>query len=204
MTTAQQPPVPPQGGTPYNGRESFNGGQFYGGMPPRRNNSISVLLIVIIVLLVLLLGGVGAYFIFGNDHATAPAPAAAPVETTPRTVHDTVVVHTQTVVPVAPASTSSKKVRRNSGNSANRASGGDYSWICYTRLSGADLAGLSRSELRVMRNTIYARHGYIFSSADLNNYFSRFSWYTPYTKVVPERELSSVEKHNINLIKAYE
>lgn len=169
-------------------------------MPPPRNNN-NVLLIIIIALLVVLIAGVALFAIIGSDD-----PVPAPVEETSKTVHDTVVVHTETVVPVAPAASTApaKTVSRNRSNSAYKASGGDYSWVCTTRLSGSDLAGLSKSELRVMRNTIYARHGYIFSSADLNNYFSRFSWYNPYTKVVPERELSSIEKANINLIKAYE
>lgn len=195
LGTSQQPSMtPPPGGI------NYNGGQYYGGGMPRPRNNNNVLLIVIIALLVVLIAGIAVIALVDDD----PAPAPAQEATT--TVHDTVVVRTETVVPVAPAAstTSTKSVPRTRANSAYKASGGDYSWVCTTRLSGADLAGLSRSELRVMRNTIYARHGYIFSSADLNNYFSRFSWYNPYTKVVPERELSSIEKANINLIKAYE
>lgn len=37
----------------------------------------------------------------------------------------------------------------------------------------------TKEELRLLRNTIYAQHGYAFNSSDLNEYFSQFSWYMP-------------------------
>ncbi len=81
----------------------------------------------------------------------------------------------------------------------------DYSDIvCYSRLTDADVAGLSKSEIRILRNTIYARHGRSFKSSDLNNYFRGFSWYNPYRSEVPPSELSAIEKHNINLLSKYE
>lgn len=79
----------------------------------------------------------------------------------------------------------------------------DYSeWVCNTRLTDADLNGMPKSELRILRNTIYARHGYIFKSADLREYFSKFDWYTPSTSEVAD--LSSIEQHNVALIQRYE
>lgn len=39
------------------------------------------------------------------------------------------------------------------------------------------MASLSKTELRLMRNEIFARHGYIFKSADLRNHFSKQPWY---------------------------
>lgn len=45
---------------------------------------------------------------------------------------------------------------------------------------GEDWAGLndlSNEQLRVLKNRVFARHGYIFKSADLEAYFSRFAWY---------------------------
>ena len=38
---------------------------------------------------------------------------------------------------------------------------------------------LSKQSIRLMRNEIYARHGYIFKDLDLQNYFSKQSWYKP-------------------------
>jgi len=66
-----------------------------------------------------------------------------------------------------------------------------------------DLEGLTQSELRILRNSIYARHGYIFKSADLTAYFSRFSWYHP-TLTDVNGQLSSIEKENIAFIKDHE
>jgi len=46
----------------------------------------------------------------------------------------------------------------------------------YTR---SEISGLSASELRLARNEIYARHGAIFTSADLDAHFRSCSWYRP-------------------------
>ncbi|RJS60615.1 YARHG domain-containing protein [Bacillus sp. PK3_68] len=73
----------------------------------------------------------------------------------------------------------------------------DYAYLTYD-----DLSGLSKSELRLARNEIYARHGYIFNSKDLQNYFSSQSWYSPNPGY--GGSLSSVEKHNVDFIKSFE
>lgn len=116
----------------------------------------------------------------------------------------------------APAATSSvktldvpegdvKPVRKSKGSLSNVGFTDDYSDIvCYTYLDGNDLAGLSKSQLRILRNTIYARHGRKFKSADLRNYFNGFSWYSPRYDEIPAGSLSAVEKHNISLIQSYE
>ncbi len=81
----------------------------------------------------------------------------------------------------------------------------DYSDIvCYQYLTDDDVCNLSGPELRILRNTIYARHGRRFKSADLREYFSGFSWYNPRVNEVNPKELSDVEKHNIQLIQRYE
>jgi hypothetical protein len=69
------------------------------------------------------------------------------------------------------------------------------------KLTYNDIQGLSASELRIMRNEIYARHGYIFQDDMLRNYFSQKEWYAPKTKNV---SLSSIEQYNVLFIKGYE
>ncbi|MCB5714388.1 YARHG domain-containing protein [Lactonifactor longoviformis] len=69
-----------------------------------------------------------------------------------------------------------------------------------------DLEGLTAEEIRIARNEIYARHGYIFSAQDLQEYFSGKSWYTP---SVPAEEfsegmLNQTERANLDMIKEYE
>jgi len=69
-------------------------------------------------------------------------------------------------------------------------------------LSGADIDYLTRGELRLARNEIYARHGYVFQSDDLREYFSKKAWYTPNYSY--NGSLNNIERHNVDLIKARE
>jgi hypothetical protein len=68
-------------------------------------------------------------------------------------------------------------------------------------LSVGDLRGLSKDELRIARNEIFARRGRYFESADLKARFERFSWYHPNTW---NPRLNSVEQANIALIEQVE
>ncbi len=69
------------------------------------------------------------------------------------------------------------------------------------KLTYDDIKGLSNRELRIMRNEIYARHGYIFQDAMLRDHFLQKPWYTPQTKNVA---LSNIEQYNVLFIKSYE
>lgn len=78
-----------------------------------------------------------------------------------------------------------------------------YEYLREREMTYADVEGKSAEELRLMRNYIFARRGYIFESDDLKEYFERFSWYVPlYYDVTPR--LSDIEKYNVNFIKEYE
>lgn len=79
----------------------------------------------------------------------------------------------------------------------------EYEYLREREITYADVEGKSAEELRLMRNYIFARRGYIFESEDLKEYFERFSWYVPlYYDVTPR--LSDIEKYNVNFIKEYE
>ncbi|MBC9784113.1 YARHG domain-containing protein [Heliobacterium chlorum] len=56
---------------------------------------------------------------------------------------------------------------------------GRYPWTAYRAVTYDDLNGMSKEELDIMRNEIYARHGWIFELAQFRNYFGRQSWYQP-------------------------
>lgn len=76
-----------------------------------------------------------------------------------------------------------------------------FSYLSTNRLSRSNLDGFSQSELRILRNAIYAMHDYAFKSPDIQQYFGNFHDYTPlYTQV----DLSSIESYNVNLIKSCE
>lgn len=66
-----------------------------------------------------------------------------------------------------------------------------------------DLVGLSVPELRIERNEIFAKYGYIFKSQDLSEYFSQFSWYNPQYDNVDDM-LTDADEQNLSLIQAYE
>lgn len=64
--------------------------------------------------------------------------------------------------------------------------------------------GYTTAQLRILRNTIYALHGYSFKSKELQEFFAdRGKYWNPKYEINPdfsEDELSEVEKYNINLI----
>jgi hypothetical protein len=68
-------------------------------------------------------------------------------------------------------------------------------------LTSDDLRGLSKDDLRIARNEIFARRGRYFSSPDLTARFSKFSWYVPNTW---NPELNTIERANVALIERTE
>lgn len=73
-------------------------------------------------------------------------------------------------------------------------------------LNEGELSGLTKEELRLARNEIYARHGRKFESEDLNQYFSSQPWYNGYltAEEFDDSVLNEYEKVNLDLIKSME
>ena len=73
-------------------------------------------------------------------------------------------------------------------------------------LTEKDLEGLSSEQLRLARNEIFARHGRIFGSSDLQEYFESKSWYkgTADSSEFQDSVLSEVERRNVDFILAHE
>ena len=81
---------------------------------------------------------------------------------------------------------------------------GDCHFEASIRVLNEDsLRKLSKSQLRLLRNEIFARKGYTFNSQDLQDYFNSFEWYEPISKDVVDK-LTPIELYNINLIKSIE
>jgi hypothetical protein len=67
---------------------------------------------------------------------------------------------------------------------------------------------LSLWDLELMRNEIYARHGWIFNRSDLRSYFESQPWYRPKGDLSNpqqsnrwvEAELTPLERRNIRII----
>lgn len=75
-----------------------------------------------------------------------------------------------------------------------------------SKLVEESLKNLSLKELRIMRNEIYARNGYIFASKDLREYFNKKDWYVPYSsdnKII-YKSLNETERYNVAFILKYE
>ena len=70
-------------------------------------------------------------------------------------------------------------------------------------ISEAMLRGLSLHELRLIRNEIYARHGRIFKTIWIQQYFGGQPWYDP-KEDFKDEEISGSDKTNIETIVAYE
>jgi hypothetical protein len=96
-------------------------------------------------------------------------------------------------------STNSLNIEQNS----NTGFPGIYPQSSARVLFAADLEGLSHQELKIMRNEIYARHGYIFKTSEMKAYFSQQVWYQGQYEEVAS-QLTSIEQKNVELIKSYE
>jgi hypothetical protein len=70
-------------------------------------------------------------------------------------------------------------------------------------LNDSDLAGLTPSELRRLRNAVYARHGRTFDTPELQRYFDSRPWYRPRSDY-SDQDLTSTDRANIRQIQAAE
>ncbi|EJS64944.1 hypothetical protein ICW_04526 [Bacillus wiedmannii] len=70
------------------------------------------------------------------------------------------------------------------------------------KLTSTDLTYLSKEQLKIARNEIYARHGHMFQTKDMQEYFSKQSWYreNPYFT----GKLTDIETYNVELIRSRE
>lgn len=74
-----------------------------------------------------------------------------------------------------------------------------------TLLNDKQFRRMDKDAVRVMRNYILARHGYKFSSPDLQRYFSEEAWYQPRSSNDGiSEELTLLERLNIELIRSEE
>jgi len=97
----------------------------------------------------------------------------------------------QNVPPLPPGRSISKKIP------------GIYPHASERLLTASDLAGMDSWDLIIIRNEIYARHGYKFKLQKLRDYFNQQGWYNPrYDNV--ESMLSVIEQKNVMFIKSFE
>jgi len=70
-------------------------------------------------------------------------------------------------------------------------------------LTREEVANLKRGDLIIIRNTIYARHGYSFKNRPLRVFFDAQPWYIPVHADI-RSDFTETEKQNINLLLSFE
>ena len=71
-------------------------------------------------------------------------------------------------------------------------------------ITEADLSGLSKYDVDLIRNEIFARKGYVFTNKTFKNYFESQSWYTPNPAANYNMKLNEYEQYNANFILEYQ
>jgi hypothetical protein len=71
------------------------------------------------------------------------------------------------------------------------------------QLKVADLSNMSRRDLRILRNMVFARHGREFKSPILQMYFDNMSWYKA-DAAYTEARLTELDRRNIQVIQSVE
>ena len=106
-------------------------------------------------------------------------------------------------VPSIPRQKQSRSRARSSSN-GNVVWGTQYDWLSTQYVTYSDIQYLDRGQVRVLKNSIYARHGYKFKDKNLRAYFNSQYWYNGYRSTIPTREFNKVEQYNIQFLARYE
>ncbi|MDD7731289.1 MAG: YARHG domain-containing protein [Ezakiella sp.] len=70
-------------------------------------------------------------------------------------------------------------------------------------ITEGELEKLDDKTVELIKNEIYARHGYIFTNRSLKKYFESFNWYEPSEEYSPNL-LNPTEKANLKTIKKFQ
>ena len=155
--------------------------------PRRPRTGMIVAGVASVVILIAL--GVAAYFIF-MGRKPLPAPSSGGNQ------------GASGVQPITPTNVPTNANR--AGSAPADARGRAESKILNNQaLDRGDLTGIADGDLRMLRNTIYARHGRIFDAPDLQRYFSTRSWYRPRDDY-KEADLTANDRANIALVRSAE
>lgn len=70
------------------------------------------------------------------------------------------------------------------------------------KLTEKDLKNLRKLDLEIIKNSIFARHGYSFKKETYRNFFEQTDWYIPVSGNV-DNELTPMEKENVALLNRF-
>ena len=96
------------------------------------------------------------------------------------------------------------EIYENISNSFSSATESIYSINASSRLlTKKEVENLKKGDLLIIRNTIYARHGFSFKNRPLRIFFDAQEWYMPVNTDI-KSNLTEIEKKNIQLLLKYE
>lgn len=104
-------------------------------------------------------------------------------------------------VPSIPRTNTTKPAKPKASNVAW---GTEYDFLSTRYITYDDISDYDRGQIRVLKNSIYARHGRIFKDKQLREYFSNQSWYRGTRNEIPAKEFNKFENANIAFLKKYE
>ena len=87
----------------------------------------------------------------------------------------------------------------DASNTQQNLRNGKYQYASERVLTSDEIANIDKYELKLIKNEIFARYGYIFKTAEMKAYFESQPWYQPKHDDVTTF-LSEIEKTNIKLI----
>jgi len=70
------------------------------------------------------------------------------------------------------------------------------------KLTEKELKNLRKLDLEIIKNAVFARHGYSFKKETFRNFFERTDWYIPVSNNV-DKDLTPMEKENVVLLNRF-
>lgn len=70
------------------------------------------------------------------------------------------------------------------------------------KLTEKDLKNLRKLDMEIIKNSVFARHGYAFKKQTYRNFFEQTDWYIPVSNNV-DKDLSPMEKENVALLNRF-
>lgn len=70
------------------------------------------------------------------------------------------------------------------------------------KLTENDLKNLRKLDMEIIKNSVFARHGYAFKKQTYRNFFEQTDWYIPVSNNV-DKDLSPMEKENVALLNRF-
>lgn len=191
--------------------------------PPKKKKT-GLIIGIIAAILVLAIGiGVGAAFLMNDDTEDevdvvyVPMPAGDPGDSEEETVKETDAEKTAQTETKA----ETKKETKKETNAANSVTvekkkpteqkddspypGQKFPYSSEQYLSSSDLRGMTRDEIQLSINDIYARNGYIFKDDGLRAYYQSQSWYhgTNGDMNAVYWSMNDIERANVELMSNY-